>query len=49
MHCEQTVDCDFLQVERVLRKISFHILEYFSNILVLPVENLVRSKNVHFK
>ena len=41
MHCEQAVDCDYSQVERVLRKISFHILENFSNILVFPVENLV--------
>ena len=34
MHSEQMVDCDYLQVERVLRKISFRILEYFPNIQV---------------
>ena len=27
MHCEQIVDCDYSQVERVLLKISFRILE----------------------
>ena len=34
MHCEQIVDCDYSQVERVLRKLSIYILEYFSNIQV---------------
>ena len=32
MHCEQMVYCDYSQVEIVLLKISFRILEYFSNI-----------------
>ena len=48
LHCEQMVDCDYSQVERVLRKLSGYILEYFSNTQVLPVENLVRSKNFRF-
>ena len=45
MHCEQMIDCDYSQVERVLRKWSIYILEYFSNIQVFTVENLVPSKN----
>ena len=49
MHFENMVDCDYPQVERVLRKIHSRILEYFSNIQVLPVENLVLSKNFRFK
>ena len=48
MHYEQMVDCDYSQVEIVLLKISFCILEYFSNIQVLPVGNLVHSKNFRF-
>ena len=48
MHWEKMIDCDYLQVERVLRKLSIYILEYFSYIQVLPVENLVRSKNFRF-
>ena len=48
MHCEKMVDCRYLQVEIVLLNISFRILEYFSNMQVLPVENLVRSKNFRF-
>ena len=48
MYCEQMVDCDYSQVERVLRKLSIYILEYSSNIQALPVENLVRSKNFRF-
>ena len=47
-HCEKMVDCRYSQVEIVLLKISFRILEYFSNIQVLPVENLVRSKSFRF-
>ena len=39
MHCEQMVDCDYSQVERVLRKLFIYILEYFSNIQALPVKN----------
>ena len=42
------VDCDYSQVERVLRTLSICILEYFSNIQVLPIENLVRTKNFRF-
>ena len=45
MYCEKMVDCDYSQVEIVLGKLSIYILEYFSNIQVLPVDNLVRSKN----
>ena len=48
MYWEKMVDCDYSQVERVLRKLSIYILEYFSYIQVLPVENLVRSKNFRF-
>ena len=48
MHCEQMVDCRYSQVEIVLLKISFRILGFFSNIQVLPVKNLVRSKNFRF-
>ena len=48
MHCEQMVDCRYSQVERVLRKLSIYILEYFPNIQVLPLENLVRSKSFRF-
>ena len=33
-YCTQIVDCNYSQVEIVLRKISFHILEYFSNMQV---------------
>ena len=40
IHCEQMVDCRYSQVERVLRKLSIYILEYFSNIQVLPLENI---------
>ena len=48
MPSEQMVDCDYSQVEIVLRKIYFPILQYFLNIQVLPVDNLVRSKNISF-
>ena len=48
MHWEKMVDCCYSQVEIVMLKIYFRILEYFSNIQVLPVENLVRSKNFRF-
>ena len=48
MHCEQMVDCRYSQVERVLRKLSIYILEYFSNIQDLPLENLARSKSFRF-
>ena len=34
MHCEKIVECRYLQVEIVLVKISFRILEYFANIQV---------------
>ena len=34
MHCEQMADGDYSQGEIVLLKISFRILEYFSNIQV---------------
>ena len=34
MHCEQMVDRRYSQVERVLRKLSIYILEYFPNIQV---------------
>ena len=48
MFSELMVDFDYSQVEIALQKIYFHILEYFWNIQVLPVDNLVRSKNVSF-
>ena len=34
MHCEKMVDCRYSQVEIVLLKLSFPILEYFANIKV---------------
>ena len=34
MHCEKMVDCRYSQVEIVLLKLSFRILEYFAKIQV---------------
>ena len=47
-HCEQMVDCRYSQVERVLRKLSIYILEYFSNMQGLPLVSLDRSKSFRF-